>query len=122
MNGGIKRGSPKREVPNEWRRGRRGGGEGVLKGGIPMTGGTPRGGVVPTHREGGVAHQDGSIHFVPIRLHLRVGDGVVVQHGVQAGTVRRQVGEQHALHCLRDGGEGGGQGALHPTSQRGGTP
>ena len=61
---------------------------------------------------GGGSHQDGPVDFVPVRLHLSVGHGVVVQHGLQAGAIRRQVGEQDALHGL--GGEKGGKGAQHP--------
>lgn len=51
-------------------------------------------------------HQDGAVNFVPVCLHLGVGDGVIVQHGLQVGPVGGEVRVEDALHCLQ--GQGGG--------------
>lgn len=45
--------------------------------------------------------QNGAVDLVSVGLDLSVGNGVVVQHGLQVGPVGREVWEQDSFHGLQ---------------------
>lgn len=47
-----------------------------------------------------LTHQNGSIHFVPVRFDLGIRYGIVIQHSLQVCPVSGQMWVEDSLHCL----------------------